>query len=103
MKALATPPPWAGRGSAAIGPVFVCAAGLDVFRSIVVQVATLAQRGEVEEGRGGRCAVVEVGRANNHPAPRDRVRLAVAGSAPLTPILARMTRTNQDRIGQSRG
>ena len=83
-----TPPRRPGREEAQlpIGPVFVCAAGLDVFRSIVVQVATLAQRGEVEEGRGGRGAVVDVGRANNNPAARDRVRLAFAGPAPLTPI-----------------
>ena len=83
-----TPPRRPGREEAqlSIGPVFVGAAGLEVCRAIVVQVAPLAQRGEVEEGRGGRGAVVDVGRANNHPAARDRVRLAFASSAPLTPI-----------------
>ena len=69
-----------------IGPVSVGPTAVEVLRPVMIQVAALTQGSEVEQGRCGRGAVVDVRRREHHAAARGRVRLMIAGAAPLTPI-----------------
>ena len=69
-----------------IGPVSVGPTAVEVLHPVMVQVAALAQRGQVEQGRRSRGAVVDVRRRQDHAAARDWVGLMIASAAPLTPI-----------------
>ena len=68
------------------GPVSVDAPAVEVLRPVMVQVAALAQRREVKQGRRPRRAVVDVRRRQDDVAARDRVGLMIPRPAPLTPI-----------------